>query len=494
LPSSSAEPRPRSEAPPGAPAGPAPTAEPAARALPRPETLWGGPRAALAAILAGGLALRLVGITYGHPFALFSPDERSIVPRAWHMVHGGGLDPDWFDYPSLLMYLLAPFQAWEGAPSYLAARLVVVVLALGAVAAAWWLGKRAYGGPAAAVAAAAVAVDTTAIAYSRMAVTDVPLMLGVAACLALLVSGRIELGGLAAGLATSFKYPGLFLLVPLVVAGFRQPRRLAVGIAAAVLAFCATSPFFVLHLGTAAGDAYRVQRIARDGWLGFEYDHVAPIAFLDRLWEGLGPALLVCGLGLAVALVRRRRTDLILASFVLVYFLDLCTLGAHFDRYVLPLVPPLAALAGRLRSLAPVTLLLLVVPLTWSIRDAGRLTKTDTRVVAQAWVEKHISHDYRLALDPSLPPFPGFMAVKLFLPLPHDADSHRHRSVEFLRAAGARYAVVTGAVGDRVLEARRQYPKEAAFYEQLRTLKRVFYVRENQDDLNGPWVAVYKLY
>jgi 4-amino-4-deoxy-L-arabinose transferase-like glycosyltransferase len=437
--------------------------------------------------------LRIVGVGYGRPFALFSPDEQSIVPRAWHMVHGGGLDPHWFDYPSLLMYLLAPFQAWQGAPSYLAARLVVVALALGAVAAAWWLGNRAYGGAAGAIAAAAVAVDTTAIAYSRMAVTDVPLMLGVAATLALLVSGRIELGGLAAGLAMSFKYPGIFLLVPLVVAGYRQPRRLVVGFVAAAAAFCATSPFFVVHFSTALGDARRVQRLAREGWLGFEHDPVAPLAFLDRLWEGLGPVLLVCGLGLAVALARRSRTDLILASFVLVYFIDLCTLGAHFDRYVLPLVPPLAVLAGRVRALAPVTLLLLVVPLTWSVRDAGRLTRTDTRVVAQRWVERNLRHDTRIAVDPSLPPFPGFRIVKLNLPLPHQERPDPDRDLRRMRLQDVRYVIVTGAVADRVLDARRQYPFESRFYERVRRLKRVFYVGENQGDLNGPWVAVYRL-
>jgi hypothetical protein len=87
--------------------------------------VWAGPKLAFAAILAGAAALRLVGVNYAHPFALFSPDEQSIVPRAWHMAHGGGLDPHWFDYPSLLMYVLAPFQAWEAHPSYLAARLVV---------------------------------------------------------------------------------------------------------------------------------------------------------------------------------------------------------------------------------------------------------------------------------------------------------------------------------------------------------------------------------
>jgi 4-amino-4-deoxy-L-arabinose transferase-like glycosyltransferase len=459
----------------------------------RVEALWGGPKVALAAILVGAAALRLVGVDYAHPFALFSPDEQSIVPRAWHMAHGGGLDPHWFDYPTLLMYLLAPFQAWDAHPSYISARLVVIALAVASVAATWWLGRRAYGQTAGLVAAAVIAVETTHVAYSRMAVTDVPMTFGVAASLALLVSGRLELGGLVAGLATSFKYPGVFLLVPLVVAGYRQPRRLALGLAAAAAAFCATSPFFIVHFGSALADAYHVQKLARQGWLGFEHDHVAPIAFLDRLWEGLGPALLVCGLGLVVALARRGKSDLILSSFVVVYFLDLCTLGAHFDRYVLPLVPPLAVLAGRLRSLAPVTLLLLVVPLTWTVRADRRLTQTETRVVARSWIERHVKPDTRLAVDPSLPPFSGFRIVKLDLPLPSESQPDPDRNIARLRLQDVHFVIVTGAVADRVLEARDGYPFESRFYVRVRRLKRVFYVAKDQNGLNGPWVAVYRL-
>jgi 4-amino-4-deoxy-L-arabinose transferase-like glycosyltransferase len=450
----------------------------------------GGPWAALAVILAGAAALRVVGIAYGRPFPLFSPDEQSIVPRAWHMVHGGGIDPHWFDYPTLLMYLVAPFQAWAGSPSYLSARMVVLVLALGAVAASWWLGSRAYGGPAGAVAAAVVAVETTAVAYSRMAVTDVPLMLGVAVALALLVGGEIELGGFVAGLATSFKYPGVLLLVPLVVAGYRQPRRLAIGAALAVVGFCATSPFVIAHLGTAVSEAYHVQSLAHRGWLGFEHDHIAPIAFIVRLWHGLGPALLVCALGVGVAIARRTRTDVILLSFVAVYFIDLCTLGAHFDRYLLPLLPPLGALAGRLRGLAPVTLLLLVVPLTWSIRDARELTKTDTRVVAHRWIEHHLPHGARLAVDSSLTPFAGFRVLKLQLPLQGEDRADPNRNLARLRDQGYRYAVVTGAVADRVLAAREDYPHETGFYGALKRTRRLFYIPAG-GRYAGPWVAVY---
>jgi len=73
--------------------------------------------------------LRVVGIQYGLPFGnLLNPDEQSIVPRAWKLVHGGGGDPHWFDYPTLLMYVNAPFQAWQDEPSFLTARIVAVVL------------------------------------------------------------------------------------------------------------------------------------------------------------------------------------------------------------------------------------------------------------------------------------------------------------------------------------------------------------------------------
>jgi hypothetical protein len=480
-PSSSATPRPRSSF--------------ARNAFARwADTRWGGSGTALAAVVALAAALRFVGIKYGLPFGnLLNPDEQSIVPRAWRIVHGGGGDPHWFDYPTLLIYVNAPFQWWQDEPSFLTARIVGVVLALAAVFASWWLGRRAFGTPTAgAVAAATVAVCTIHVAYSHAAVTDVPLTLGIAAALALLVSGRLELAGIAVGLATGFKYPGVFLLIPLVVAGWHAWRRLTVSIGLAVAAFLASSPFIVVHGHQAWDEATRVQRLAREGWLGFEHDHSAPIEFVNRLWEGLGPVLIIGALGLVVALVRRTRTDLILASFVLAYFVNLLTLDAHFDRYVLPLVPALGALAGRFRSLAPVTLLLLVIPLTWSVRDTKVLTRTDTRVAADGWVERHIPPGTRVAADPSTPRFQGLRVLRLELPGPQrrfDPD----RSLPRLRRLGVRYVVVTGAITDRVLAARSSYPREARFYDELRRRTKRVYHLEPGGDLAGPWVAVYQL-
>jgi hypothetical protein len=324
-----------------------------------------------------------------------------------------------------------------------------------------------------------------------MAVTDIPLTLGVTIALVLMVGGQIELAGLTVGLAMSAKYPGILLLAPLVVVAWGRWRRLAIAIALAVVGFAATSPFVVLHLGQAAGDAWRVQRAAQAGWLGFESDHLAPIAFVERLWDGLGPALIISVAGLVVAFVNRRRPDLVLGTFVVVYFVDLLTLRAHFDRYLLPLVPALGALAGRFRSLAPVTLLMLVVPLTWAVRDARELTKTDTRVVAHRWVEEHLPRDARVAVDPSTPDFTGFRVTWLQLPRPGE-PTDPNRDVGRLRRAGVRYVVLNGEVEDRVLAASGRYPEEVSFVRDLRREKPVYSIQPG-DRYAGPWVAVYKL-
>src|SRR5262249_15423801 len=156
--------------------------------------------------------------------------------------------------------------------------------------------------------------------------------------------------------------------------------------------------------------------------------------------------------GLGFAVVRRTRTDVVLSSFVLVYFLDLMTLRAHFDRYTLPLAPPLGALAGRMRSLAPVTLLLLVVPLVWDVRADRKLTRTDTRVAAQRWIEQHVPPGSRVAAESSTPGMPGLRVLHLALPGP-GRPSDPNRDVARLRRQGVRYVLVTGAVADRVLAA-----------------------------------------
>ncbi|HET8606487.1 MAG TPA: glycosyltransferase 87 family protein [Gaiellaceae bacterium] len=442
-------------------------------------------------MLAGAAALRLVGVRYGLPFGgLLNPDELNVVPRAWRMTHGGGADPHWFDWPTLVLYLQVPFQAWAGAPAYLVARILTVGLGVAGVAAAWWAGRLAYGVPAGLVAAAATAVETTHVAYSRAAVTDVPTTLGITLAIGLALAGRFEWAGAAAGLATAAKYPGVFALVPLAVLAWGRWRRLATSLGVAAVAFFVGTPFVLLDFGHAWRDLRRVEGYHTTGWLGFEHDPPGPLAVLDRLWHGYGPFLAFALAGLAVALRRRTRVDLALAAFVLSYFVFVSLLHSHFDRYTLPLVPVLAVLASRARPLVPVAVVSLAVPLWWSAAKAATLTRTDTRVVAQRWIEAHLPHGATVAAESSTPPLPGFRVTPLALPgrgRPHDPN----RSLAHLRATGIRYVLVTGAVADRVLRARDDYPYESRFYDDLAARARLVYRLDPGGGLSGPWVRVY---
>jgi 4-amino-4-deoxy-L-arabinose transferase-like glycosyltransferase len=448
--------------------------------------------APLIAVLGLATALRVVGAGSGLPLPLLNPDEANIVPRAWDLVHGGGLDPGWYDYPSLLFLILAPTQLGLDEPSYGTARVVAIALGVIGVAAAWWLGRAAYGSVAGLTGAAGVAVATTHVAYSRMAVTDVLLALGVTVTLALLVRGRLGWAGVAAGLAASVKYPGVTLAVPLAVASFGQWRRLGAAVALAAGAFAATSPFVLVHAGAAWEDLDRVQKLAQDGWLGFEDDPVTPLAFADRLWESIGPLAFVAAAGLVVALRRRDRADSILLSFAAAYALSLLPVEAHFDRYVLPLVPVLAVIAGSRAWLATVALAAAVVPLWWSIEDARSLTGRDPRLDAAAWIATRVPDRDRIAADPSTLPLAGRDVVRFELPGP-GRPFDRRRDLARLRSAGVEWVVVGGVVTDRVLRASGHYPRETAFYRSLEQLSPAFATRSQPGRRDRPWVRVYRI-
>ena len=179
-----------------------------------------------------------------------------------------------------------------------------------------------------------------------------------------------------------------------------------------------------------------------------------------------------------------------LASFAVAYWLTLMPQRAHFDRYILPLVPVLGVLAARVRFVAPLALVLLVVPLVWSIGDARRLTRTDTRAAAVPLILKALPPAAAVAVDPSTPPL-SRRVLELSLPGPgRPADPNR--SLSRLRAQGVQYVLVTGSVTDRVLRARSRYPRESRFYDALARLTPRVDV-EPGHGLTGPWVRLYRI-
>ena len=176
-------------------------------------------------------------------------------------------------------------------------------------------------------------------------------------------------------------------VVPLVVAGWGQWRRLGDLARARGRSPSSRRARTSSSTRTRPGRTRRrVQRLAREGWLGFEHDSWALFSFTGKLWDGLRPR----------ARDRRdrprrsrstaaRRTDLILA----VLRARLPRRPADDPRALRPLraaARPAARGARRAGSGSSrrSRSACLIVPLVWAIGDDVRLTRTDTRAVAHA--------------------------------------------------------------------------------------------------------------
>lgn len=356
---------------------------------------WTG--AALAAVLAAALVLRLQSVASGLPYPFINPDEATVVPKAVE-VAGGQLNPMFFYYPSLFFYLLAAVfwlvsPVWallhgellvrpgalavDAGAFYLTARLVVVAFGVTSVALVYTLGRDAFGRAAGVLAAAFLAVAPLHVQYSYLAVTDVPAVtLGLLGLVFLhgAAQGRgrrwLVAGAIAVGLATSTKYNLGILLLPAgvaavfagrpVVAAAVDAGRSAVGAWVRLLglrlwlpcatAFVLASPFVLLDLPRFLGDLSRQRSIVERGWLGFEN---AGNGYWYNLSVNLAGALGLVLLGLALAgfawsLWRRTRLDLMLAPTIVVYFAYVSSWRELADRYMLLIVPLLLVLAARL--------------------------------------------------------------------------------------------------------------------------------------------------
>ena len=145
------------------------------------------------AVLVLALALRLKGVGWGLPFSFVNADESVVVPKAFGVARGG-LNPQFFYYPSLFfylvggVYLLAAPVWWllghgsllsvtsfvvDPGPYFLLARLFSVAAGTASVYLLYRIGREAFGRPAGLVAALFLAVAPLHVAYSHMAVTDV---------------------------------------------------------------------------------------------------------------------------------------------------------------------------------------------------------------------------------------------------------------------------------------------------------------------------------
>ncbi|MFH1154106.1 MAG: glycosyltransferase family 39 protein [Pseudomonadota bacterium] len=362
-------------------------------------------------ILTVGGFFRFYGLMTGLPYS-FHVDEWHIINDSLEMYSHNSLRPPTFDYPSLLYYLhvgLAALIGWFQAPSlyslHIAGRITSAFFGTVSIGAVYLLGRGAYGKQVGLLAAALFACTVTALREAHFATIDTLnalfIILSVHALIRITAEGGLKhylLAGIFIGLAAGTKYNGFLLTMPLFLAHVLRdiPASNSLqelirncwqkwwirvwqghflwSVMAMVVVFLVTTPFacldpihFVLFVG---GKLLRCWA----GVVAWNHHYFGTLPYVyyitNLLFWGMGPLLEAAGLsGMLYLLVRRRKPNLVIASWTLLYF---ALVGIWFNkaaRYALPMLPFLAVGAAVLL-----------------VETKAYLSNCNRRIWASAWV------------------------------------------------------------------------------------------------------------
>jgi hypothetical protein len=431
------------------------------------------PGVGLIGLLAVCLGLRLWGIKQGLPFSYNSDEAQHFVPKAIQFF-SGNWNPHYFLNPPAYSYLLSVvFELWFGSVDsavrtftdnptavFVIARAVCAVLGTGAVWLLYGAGVRIFERRGVALLGAAIfGLAFLPTFYAHLALNDVPTLFAV--CLSLFGTAgvwrsgrRVDylLSGLGIGLAAATKYTGGWVAVLLLVAAAYDGSRPAGGLpgppagtgagegsralgavmgaaaalGVAVLAFSAANPYWFLDFrgftsglsqqASAASGASEPAKLGTTPGGGIVY----------YLWVfswglGLGPALAAVG---GVAALAWRRRGWLLALLVpgqVAFIIFMGLQERYFGRWLMPVFPTVALLAGwaggeltgwltRLRRPVPalvagtlVAAALLTQSVVMVIHNDEVLSRPYTTNLARNWMIAHIQEGQNVYIEPVIP-------------------------------------------------------------------------------------------
>ncbi len=427
----------------------------------RSDGLLGGiarDKVVLAGIVVAALFARAYGARFGLP-QLYYWDEPTVVNRAVRF-GSGDLNPHFFYYPTLYMYvlfgvsglyyvfgrLLGHFGSSQDFaveyftnPSgvYTCARLATAAVGAATVVVAYQVGRRFFGKTAGLLAAAILAVSVLHASYSHVAITDVPQAFFMAAAYVpihgIMTRSRPRdyvLAGALIGLGTATKYLAILLVPTLIAAHLLRRTRSAAsgwsvrGLASEAIApklwlsFCALGAAFFL---ASPYNVLSVREFLRDysnqvSLSGGGAEKHGSLFFLDVLSSDFGwPVCVAVATGLVVLLWKPSREEIVFLTFPVLYFVTIARLTKVFPRYMIPEDPFVAVVAGvgivaAARSL-PLRFTTVAItgaacvacafPAVAILRwDALMAAAVDTRTAALRWAESTLPNGTAVAIEP----------------------------------------------------------------------------------------------
>lgn len=397
----------------------------------------------LFALLAGGLVLRLWGISQGYPEFYGHVDEIGVAASIWNFFRAGTLLPTEFTYPAFYSYLVAAGIWLSGlcglvpgagglldslvlesflnpAWAALVGRGLSALLSGLTIYLTYRLGREAYGRQVGLVAALFLAAARVPVDHAHQALPDSTM-----ACLAMLCfywSWKVYRrgawsdylwAGAFAGLVVATKYNGAFTALAVGAAhllrgekGWLKSGKWWAATGCGVGALFIGSPYLFL-----APQSYLQVASYQVSSLDFALKETTPwwwvVRGLVQSEFAIGALMLA---GVAWACAERRPLDwLFLAAWVpsFLYIGSWTRESLHYLLHFYPLLAIAAArvtlrLAARLPAWPGWKYLFiggLVLPNLWScIARVRELAWTDTRLLVAAWIEQQVPSGARLAM------------------------------------------------------------------------------------------------
>ncbi len=468
--------------------------------------------------------IRYKGITFGLPL-MTHPDEPKIIGSALNIATTGNLNPHFFYYPSLYIYMqsLLYFIILKVTSNTIAlvffGRLLTIMLSLGTILLTYLAGKVLFDRRVGILASLFVTASSLHIANSYMITTDSPMafwiMLSFLFSVLIFIRGpKITyyiLNGICIGLAIGTKYTAVWSIIPMMVAHiyhvssarikFFDKKRL-LGMFSIPAAFIISTPFAVLNYKSFISFLQFQRGAYSQGHPGHEGINTSYIPYLVSLIKGYGIIGLIMSLvGCILLYLKDKKKAILLLSFPLVYYIFLGAFKVYFDRNLICIIPFLALLGSysaiKIADLfkGPLAFFSMIIALCVSVGIYAQsnkalnhiriITLPDTRLVSKVWIEKNIPHGVRIAREHFTPPIEEHLFevtnVGLF-------------GLKDISLNDFDYIIASSLDYGRFIEDATRYPLEAKKYREI--FHKFKLIREFIPDnktTGGPVIRVYRV-
>lgn len=399
-------------------------------------------------ILFSGLFLRLYGIKWGLPnqshFFSYSPDEYTIFYWLSQM-NPSKLDFNIHTYfnGTIFVYIFAfvlkilstmkvvvltssrefyHSYPLEWAKLYLTGRLLIVFFSALTVYVVYLLGGNLYNKKTGLISALLFSILPLHIVFSHQMIIDVVVIFWV--CLAFVFLSKILfinswrwyiLAGISIGAALACKITAIIILPFFLLCHILREKRLIIErklIAShlvILLSYLFLNPYLILNLKEAREELLIYNGLVTTAWRDSGFNWLAQIFNLSHY--GFGLLLFVLSLaGILLALIMRRRSDIVLLSWIVINFIIISKTYTPFIKYHLIISPFLVILGARFivnllkgkklikYSIIVIFITVTVFTLISSLAYARLMASQDVRDEASDWLLSNIPKGLKIAI------------------------------------------------------------------------------------------------